>query len=168
MAASTKTMNLWQRIHAVMKDVSYIQKEKKAGMKYSIVSHDAVTKLVREHFINHGVVYYPTDCAMRQDGNRTECKVTVRFVNIDKPEENFDVVCPGYGVDPQDKGPGKAMSYAVKYAVLKTLSLETGDDPDNFQGNDANYRPADRDPETGDTQAPAAPQSGQRSTSSPF
>jgi hypothetical protein len=36
----------------------------------------------------------------------------------------------GYGIDNQDKGPGKAMSYAVKYAMLKTFCLETGDDPE--------------------------------------
>jgi hypothetical protein len=39
----------------------------------------------------------------------------------------------GYGIDDQDKGAGKAMSYAVKYALLKTLGLETGDDPDENQ-----------------------------------
>jgi hypothetical protein len=35
-----------------------------------------------------------------------------------------------------DKGPGKAVSYAFKYALLKVFCLETGDDPDN----DANAR----------------------------
>lgn len=32
-----------------------------------------------------------------------------------------------------DKGPGKAISYAVKYAYLKAFALETGDDPDHDQ-----------------------------------
>ena len=54
--------------------------------------------------------------------------MTVRFVNIDEPQDFFDVQSFGYGVDGQDKGPGKAMSYAVKYALLKALGLETGED----------------------------------------
>jgi hypothetical protein len=47
----------------------------------------------------------------------------------------------GYGVDPQDKGPGKAISYGVKYALLKVLGLETGDDPDEVQDNRADFKP---------------------------
>ena len=35
--------NIYQRIAAAMAEVDYIQKEKKNGMRYSIVSHDAVT-----------------------------------------------------------------------------------------------------------------------------
>ena len=56
--------------------------------------------------------------------------VSVRFQNIDDPDDFLAVETCGYGVDDQDKGPGKAMSYAVKYALLKCLGLETGDDPD--------------------------------------
>lgn len=147
-------LNLWQRIHNIMEGASYIQKDKKAGMRFSVVSHDKVTALVRPHFQANRVIFYPVDLSMRQDGNRTECKVTVRFVNIDKPDEFFDVPCPGYGVDPQDKGPGKAMSYAVKYAILKTLALETGDDPDESQGPEADHRPA-------------PPKEGSRTTTAP-
>jgi hypothetical protein len=40
-----------------------------------------------------------------------------------------------YGIDDSDKGPGKAISYAVKYALLKALGLETGDDPDEDQAS---------------------------------
>ena len=49
--------NIAQRINAAMADVDYIQKEKKSGMNYSIVSHDAVTAKVRPILQKHGVVY---------------------------------------------------------------------------------------------------------------
>lgn len=127
----TTSMNIHQRLHAVMKDVQYIQKEQKRGMNYTIVSHDAVTAKVRPALVEHGVIYYPVSIKRSQDGNRTEMDVTVRFVNIDQPEDFIDVACCGYGIDPQDKGPGKATSYAVKYALLKALGLETGDEPDH-------------------------------------
>ena len=123
-------INIHQRIAAAMKAVDYIQKEKRQGMSYSIVSHDAVTAKVRPALLEAGVHYYPCDIKFTQNGNRTECSMIVRFVNIDKPDDSIDVHTFGYGIDSQDKGPGKAMSYAVKYALLKCLGLETGDDPD--------------------------------------
>ena len=127
----TEAPNIHQRIAAVMAEVSYIQKERKEGMKYTIVSHDAVTAKVRPVLLKHGVIYYPVRCDHTHNGNRAECAITVRFANIDAPEDCIDVPSFGYGIDPQDKGPGKAMSYAVKYALLKALGLETGDDADH-------------------------------------
>ena len=126
-------MNLHQRLAKAMEKVTYIQKDKKQGMRYSIVSHDVVTAKVRPALLDAGVIYYPTRVQHEQVGNRTQCSMTVRFVNVDEPADHFDVESFGYGIDDQDKGPGKAMSYAVKYALLKTLGLETGDDPDMDQ-----------------------------------
>ena len=122
--------NIYQRLAAAMKEVQYIQKDKPNGMKYSIVSHDAVTAKVRPALLKQGVVYHPSDMEFSQNGNRTEVFMRVNFVNIDKPDDCISVPSVGYGIDNQDKGPGKAMSYAVKYALLKALGLETGDDPD--------------------------------------
>jgi hypothetical protein len=136
-----RTRNIAQRIAAVMGEVDYVQKEKKQGMNYSIVSHDAVTAKVRPLLHKHGVVYYPRDFQPVQNGNRTELVFTVRFENIDDRTDYIDVATMGYGVDSQDKGPGKAISYGVKYALLKVLGLETGDDPDTVQDDRADYRP---------------------------
>src|SRR6185369_12739279 len=119
-----------QRLNAAPQEVDYVQKEKRQGMRYSIVSHDAVTAKVRPVLVKHGVLYYPMALAFEQVGNRTQCAMTVRFVSIDDPDDRIDVPSFGYGIDDQDKGPGKAMSYAVKYALLKALGMETGDDPD--------------------------------------
>ena len=125
--------NVHQRLADAMSVVTYIQKDKKQGMQYSIVSHDVVTAKVRPALLNAGIVYYPVAMSHTQNGNRTEVDLSVRFVNIDKPDDYIDVPGLGYGIDSQDKGPGKAISYAVKYALLKALGLETGDDPDNDQ-----------------------------------
>lgn len=126
----TESPNVHQRLAAAMGEVDYIQKEKKQGMQYTIVSHDAVTAKVRPALLKHGVIYYPVALSHAQNGNRTEVALTVRFANIDEPQDYIDVPGLGYGNDPQDKGPGKAISYAVKYCLLKALGLETGDDPD--------------------------------------
>lgn len=126
--------NIYQKIHAIMADIDYIQKgPKKAAGMYTYVSHDAVSEAIHPLLVKHGVVVIPSVKEMHQDGNRTSMIVTVKFVNIDKPDDCFVVESRGYGIDTGDKGPGKCMSYAVKYALLKTFCLETGDDPDDDQ-----------------------------------
>jgi hypothetical protein len=129
----TTKPNILQRLNAVMKEVTYIQKEKKPNMRYSIVSHDVVTAKVRPAMVNHGVIYYPVDFQMTQVGNRTQLTCRVVFASIDDPNDRIIVDSAGFGIDDQDKGPGKAISYAVKYALLKALGLESGDDPDEDQ-----------------------------------
>ena len=137
---AASTPNIYQRLHAVMQEVDYIQKEKRQGMRYSIVSHDAVTAKVRPLMVKHGVVYFPTNFKLDQVGNRTQLSCDVVFQNIDDRTDFMAVSTAGYGIDDQDKGPGKAISYAVKYALLKALGLETGDDPDIEQ--DVQHKPA--------------------------
>lgn len=135
----TEAKNILQRINAVQLGVDYIQKERKSGMNYSIVSHDAVTAKVRPLMVKHGIVYYPSNMKLSQNGNRTEMQCEVIFASVDNPADNIAVATAGYGIDAQDKGVGKAISYAVKYALLKALGLETGDDPDLDQG--AEHKP---------------------------
>lgn len=133
-ADETKTMkNIYQRIHAVMKEVDYVQKTKPkdGGMKYSSVSHDTVTAAIRPHLVDQGVIYFPQNLVYKQDGNRTEVTLDIHFICADNPEDKLVVPSFGFGIDNQDKGPGKAVSYAIKYALLKTFGLETGDDPEN-------------------------------------
>jgi len=137
-----KIRTLLQRLAAVQGEVDYIQKEKKAGMRYSIVSHDAVTAKVRPLMVKHGVLYYPVFLKTEQVGNRTQAMMIMRFVSVDDAQDYIEVHTAGYGIDDQDKGPGKAISYAVKYALLKTLGLESGDDPDEDQDT-VHVNPAD-------------------------
>ena len=125
------SLNVHQRLAAAMNVVKYIQSVRKPNMHYNTVSHDSVTSKVRPALLDNGIVYYPVRCEHSHNGNRAECSMTVRFVNVDEPQDFFDVQSFGYGVDGQDKGPGKAMSYAVKYALLKALGLETGEDADD-------------------------------------
>ncbi|UCF13209.1 MAG: ERF family protein [Thermoplasmatales archaeon] len=143
-----KSLNLHQRLHAIMKDIKYIQKDLDvnitANKTYKGISHDAVTKEIRSALVNHRVLAIPSVIDTKEVdyttkdkyGNeklstRTKVVIEVNFINIDNPEDYLKVCAFGYGLDSQDKGPGKAVSYAVKYALLKTFSLETGDDPEN-------------------------------------
>ena len=132
MTETVKTLNIYARIIGVMNEVKYIQKSGTAkGLPYKAVKHDHVTGALHMPLVNHGIVVVPTVVEMRQDGNRTIAKIDVSFVNVDVPEDKVTVTYYGYGVCSQDKGPGKAFSYAIKYALLKVFCLETGDDPEN-------------------------------------
>lgn len=129
-----KPLNIYQKINNVMKEVSYIQKgTKQVNNQYRFVSHDQVTSIMHDPLTKNGIAMIPTVKSFSVNGNRTEILVNVKFVNIDDPLDFFDVDYLGFGIDASDKGPGKAISYACKYALLKTFCLETGDDPDQEQ-----------------------------------
>jgi len=124
-------LNIYQRMHAIMGDVTYITKEEKlVNNQYRFVSHDAVAGKIHEALVQHRVVAVPLYENVETDGNRNVCNLSLQFVNIDKPDESIFVTTYGFGIDKQDKGPGKAMSYAYKFALLKAFCLETGEDPE--------------------------------------
>ena len=146
--------NIHQRLLAVMSDISYVLKsDKKVNNQYSFASHDAVTALCRRALIEHGVRFKSSVeghekewVAMEGRGGTTQylfthVKIKAEFINVDDPKDNDISYFYGTGLDTQDKGEGKAVSYACKYALLKNLMLETGDDPEkdvsmNFKSGD--------------------------------
>lgn len=69
-------------------------------------------------------------------------ETTYRFVNSDKPEEYIETITYGDGLDTGDKAPGKAMTYADKYALMKAYKLSTGDDPDKEASPETTPTPA--------------------------
>jgi len=137
--ADGNTLNIYQRLSAVMSEVKYIKKSetsgslKRNGLPYSFVSHDQVVSALQPKLVKHGIAVIPSVQEIHQEGNKTRVGLSVQFVNIDCPEDKVIVNFFGDGVDNQDKGCGKAYSYAFKYALLKTFCLETGDDdPESY------------------------------------
>lgn len=129
--ARDHSLNIYQRISNCAAELGFIDKDKEVKMKgggYGYISHDAVTAAVRVQMIKHGIAVHPTVTGHEINGNRTECKVKIDFVNIDAPDDRMAVDVLGYGVDSSDKGPGKALSYAVKYAYMKVFMLNSADD----------------------------------------
>src|SRR5690606_18861772 len=96
-----KAMNLYQRINAVRKAINYIRKDKAVstgGGSYRAVTHDAVTGLVRQHLIEHGVIIAPTliesEFHPREEGAKQRLYAAcyeVRFINMDAPEECISI-----------------------------------------------------------------------------
>ena len=145
MSEETKPpLNLFQRINAVRAAVGYVQKDKNvstgASGSYKAVTHDMVTAITREHMVKHGIVCFPylveslmNPPAVDKDGvpskqMRYEATYDFTFVNADIPDDRLTIRIQAHAMDNADKAPGKALSYAKKYAVLKLFELETGED----------------------------------------
>ena len=146
------SLNLHQRIRAVMMDVRRLQKDKQVGSgdySYKAMSEEKVTSVVRNAMIDHGLTLIPVAQVhamhdyqrLDRNGKTTivslsTVDVTYKLTNVDNPAE-FETVCSsGTGVDPQDKGVGKAMTYAYKYAMLRAFAIPTGADPDDVHNDD--------------------------------
>lgn len=137
-------MNIYQRINEVRKAVDYLIKDKKVE-GYMAVTHDAVTAAVREHFIKNGVVIYPESViqsTVKDTGTTTSrgtpfirLEIRYRFavVNVEDAADRFFIEIEAHALDHGDKAPGKALSYAKKYAVLKLLEIETGEEEEGRQ-----------------------------------
>lgn len=132
--------NIFQRILNLMGDLDYIQKgNNKVAGQYRFVSHDQVSAKVHPLLVKHGIAVIPSVEGFKQEGNRTEVKMVIAFRNCDDLTDGFSINSFGYGIDSGDKGPGKAVSYAYKMALLKIFCLETGEDPDYDQ--EAHHEP---------------------------
>ena len=126
-------MNIYEKIADIMKNVQYLAKDDKVefgNTKYKALSEEKVTSIMRKELINHGLVVFPVSQAANRSGSITHVDVVYRMVNIDNPEEWIEIASCGDGADTQDKGSGKAMTYAFKYMWLRTFALPTGEDPD--------------------------------------
>jgi hypothetical protein len=132
-------MNIYQRVNEIRKRVHYAKKDKAVqGQGYKAVTHDAVTALLRNHLIEHGVVVVPrlsgsdiTIIGETKSGTpmiRYAARYEIDFVNCDDPADKITVTSEAHANDHGDKAPGKATSYATKYAMLKLFAIETGED----------------------------------------
>jgi len=122
-------MNIHEKILAITKDIGNVPMEdKKVNNQYRFVSHQAVTDALRPLLIKHKATSIPTVIKHQKEGNTTILTVEITLTNVEKINEYFTVRSVGYGVDNEDKGTGKAFSYAVKTAYLKLFNLSTGDE----------------------------------------
>ena len=139
-------MNIFKKMKEATEKISRVAKNLEVGFgrnMYKAVGEADVLDAVKPIEAELGIYSYPYDREVIYQDMVTvnygenervnaffRIKVVYRFVNIDNPEEYIDIVSYGDGVDSQDKAPGKAMTYADKYALLKAYKIETGDDPD--------------------------------------
>lgn len=145
----SKEMNIWERMAAISAEIKSVEKRQEVGFgnnKYKAAVEADVLKPVKEAEAKFRVFSYPADHEIVSQGELgaggekakqfIRIKVKYVFVNLDSPEQVVSVVSYGDGVDSLDKAPGKAMTYADKYALMKAYKMVTGDDPDQNASDD--------------------------------
>lgn len=177
--------NIFQRVSAITAELRTVAKnltvQTGKNNSYKAVSERDILDAVKPLEEKYGVYSYPVGRNVLESnllesensftdtkGNTTVTKKTTfmtridtvyRFVNIDKPSEYIETVTFAEGIDAQDKGSGKAMTYADKYALMKAYKISTGDDPDQTASEDTEYKRTEKKPAqtTQPTQAKAQP-----------
>ena len=153
-------MNIFQKMSAVTNELQTVAKNLVVSTgknnSYKAVSERDIIDAVKPLEIKHGIYSYPfdrqiiesqtLDSESEYQGKVTKkttffsrIKTTYRFVNIEKPDEYIDMVTFAEGIDAQDKGSGKAMTYGDKYALMKAYKISTGDDPDQNASEEVHY-----------------------------
>ena len=144
-SSKSKALNLYQKINEVRKRVAYVQKDTKVAGQYKAVSHDLVVSVIREHLVEKGILVWLSQRRggllpreVKKIGDKEEPtgqffyegEYDIVFRDVDS-DDNLTVSMQSLGADTSDKGPGKAASYAFKYALLKMFFLETGEDEES-------------------------------------
>ena len=140
-------MNIFEKMSAITNELGVVAKNLNVdmgkGKSYKAVQEKDILDAVKPLEEKYKVFSYPVDSNVidsdilvkENDYGKTNSifmrlERVYRFVNIEKPEEYVDIKSYGDGVDTGDKAPGKAMTYADKYALMKAYKIATGDDPD--------------------------------------
>jgi hypothetical protein len=147
--------NLAIAILNVMKDVKGIDKSMTVGTgnsSYKGVPDQEVKKIIGESMAKNGLTILPigiepttkierweeeTFYNGKSNGLKTKqsvfTEVKTKYLLLHESGESMELQGYGHGVDSQDKGAGKATTYALKYTLLYTFLVPTGkiDDSDN-------------------------------------
>ena len=154
-----KSLNIFQRVAAITDELGVVAKNlsvKAGGGSYKAVSERDIIDAVKPLETKYRVYSYPSNREIVDDemlenektynGNTTKSttfftrvRTEYTILNIDKPEERFTTIVFSEGIDPGDKGSGKAMTYADKYALMKVYKISTGDDPDQNPSEETRY-----------------------------
>lgn len=155
-----KEMNIFEKMSAITNELGVVAKNLNVdmgkGKSYKAVQEKDILDAVKPLEEKYRVYSYPTDSNITDkdvlvkeseyNGNVTRTNTLFmrleriyRFVNIDKPDEYLDIKSYGDGLDTGDKAPGKAMTYADKYALMKAYKIATGDDPDKDASPENGY-----------------------------
>ena len=123
---------LYQKMFKVMEAIEYIRKTTDISFgrnSYKALSEETVTPIFREEFIKNKLMVFPIEQISDKPNGVT--RIDVKYKIVDTESGEYEILASsGEGADSQDKGAGKAMTYAYKYMLVRTFMIPTGDDPD--------------------------------------
>lgn len=130
-------------LHNVMQEVNYVQKSGENDFHgYRYVTEADVLERLRPSMVKHGLILIPSVqqvSAIDSYGNTT-VSVHYTLAHVSGAVWPQPIVAAGCGGDRNksgvgDKGLYKALTGANKYMLFKLFQIETGDDPEESQGD---------------------------------
>ena len=151
-----KKLNIYQKMDLITNEIETVGKNLKVQVSskasYNAVSERDIIDAVKPIEHKYRVYSYPYDRKIIDNDivvNKNEygeknsffmrVETIYRFVNIDNGNEFIDIKAYGDGIDTGDKAPGKATTYADKYALMKAYKISTGEDPDEDPSPNKGY-----------------------------
>lgn len=151
--------NLAKAVINVMKTVKGIDKTMVIGSgnsSYKGIPDQEVKKIIGKAMIDNGLCILPIGIEPKITIERWDettnynnipqvkskqsvfTEATTKYLLIHESGESQEIVGYGHGIDSQDKGAGKATTYALKYALLYLFLVPTGkiDDADETHSNE--------------------------------
>lgn len=160
-----KKLNIYEKLSLITDEIGVIEKnlnvQVNKNASYKAVSERDVLDAVKPIEKKYRVFSYPVNrelidrdilvketeyngAVTRTNTLFMRIETVYRFVNIDNTEEYIETTVYGDGLDTGDKAPGKAMTYADKYALMKAYKLSTGDDPDKEASPENGYTQSEK------------------------
>lgn len=125
----------------VSKDVGAVRKDSyNQGQHFNFRGIDAVVQAVYPAFIKHGIIYCPrviekdySEKPLKNGGVATSVRLTVEATFWHTSGDSLSAVVQAEAFDMGDKATAKAMSVAMRTALLQVLCLPTDEqDPDTY------------------------------------
>ena len=147
--------NISKAIIKVMQEVKGMEKNSTVGRgnnSYSGTKDQDVKEVFNDALANNGLCILPTDIQETTDITKWSedsqygvkqkqsvfTKVITKYMLLHESGESIELSGYGHGVDPQDKGAGKATTYALKNCLLYTFLTPVGkiDDTETTHSSD--------------------------------
>ena len=122
---------LYKKIAAVTQEVGRVPKNGRNEFhKYNYATESDITDSLRDLLKEHGLAFLPPSVEdFWKEGDITRVRMKFGLADTETGEVH-EFTIYGEGQDKGDKGAYKAYTGAVKYALMKTFLVATGDDPE--------------------------------------
>ena len=161
--------NLAAAMCKVMAEASHVQKTGKNSFHgYNYASDEDLLRVLQPAMVKAGLAMFPsgiTQTDRQLDKGKTCTDVHVEYTIIHSSGESITIQAVGRGIDKEDKGPYKAMTGALKYALRQTFLVPTGDDPEvHSSAHEEPQSESKPQPKPQQRQKPSAPSKPRQAT----
>lgn len=159
-------MSLYEKMYQIMCESEALEKSMTVGFgnnSYKAISEASVLNGVKPLLKKHKLILFPVKASIvehvdtfpnskGETSSRLMSQVSAQYKIVDvETGESETLETVGNGSDPQDKGSGKAWTYAYKALLQKTFMLFSGEDTDNEHSDDigSSYKPPQQENNAG-------------------